>query len=55
MDEAHSLIVAYDMDEGEAIADTPFAGSSTGDRSQVSCPIFECCSKFCVWPFFSVP
>ena len=54
MDEAHSLIVAYDMDKGQAMADTPFAGNDKGDSSQVSYPIFECCFKFCVWLFFTV-
>ena len=40
----NSLIVAYDMDKGKAIAETQRAGNSKGDRSQVSCPIFECYS-----------
>ena len=29
------------MDKGKAIAETQHAGNSKGDRSQVSCPIFE--------------
>lgn len=53
MDEAHSLIVAYDMVEGQAIADTPFAGSNKGDSSQVSYPNLNAVLSF-AFGFFSL-